>query len=235
MLAQRVPQPAAGELPLGLRVVHQLGQRDARPAAPGGRSTRRRAGRPGGRCRAGRPPTPAPRRCRRTAAASTRPSPARGAPSASTGPRTPGRGVPASGARPRRRGTPTCWSRRWRPRPRRRRTSSATSRRAAGAASTQAKARSAASCSPADEQRHRGLDVVPDVGVRRPSSTGSRRRAPAWPRSTPPRPRPRRRAAQAHRGQHGRQHRLAEVEHQALADHRVEHPLGEPRRARPSS
>ena len=31
MLAQRVPQPAARELPLGLRVVHQLGQRDPGP------------------------------------------------------------------------------------------------------------------------------------------------------------------------------------------------------------
>ena len=132
VLAQRVSQPAARQLPLGLGVVHQLGERDPRPQRLVDAGRRRQQRVLVHRRGPAVAPTPAPRRCRRTAAASRRPSRAPGARPASTAPRTPGRGVPASGATAPPPGRPTCWSRRWRPRPSRRRTSSARSRRRAG-------------------------------------------------------------------------------------------------------
>ena len=120
---------------------------------------------------------------------------------------------------------------------RRRRSASARSRRARWLRRHQSYAASAASSSPADEQRHRGLDVVPGVDVLRRPTTGCRRRAPARRRS-------RRRSAAtcalvrtpatdgiasggvvtASAGSC----RLVQVEHQALADQRVERLLGEP-------
>ena len=87
------------------------------------------------------------------------------------------------------------------------------------------------SSSPPTQQRHGGLDVVPRVGVPA-GTTGSRRRAPASRaidaavgRDVVPR-----RAARSIAGISALMpaSRLAQVEHQALADQRVERPLGEP-------
>ena len=86
MLAQRVRQPAASELPVRLGVVQQLGERDAGAQRRGGRWTTRPAGPRRAPGRAGRRPTPAPTRCRRRAAAWPPPSRDRAARSASTGP-----------------------------------------------------------------------------------------------------------------------------------------------------
>ena len=83
VLAQRVAEPAARELPLRLRLVHQLGERARRRAATGrcSRSPASSASLVDPR-RAGPSTTPATTRCRRTAAASTttqsRPAPDRG-------------------------------------------------------------------------------------------------------------------------------------------------------------
>ena len=82
----------------------------------------------------------------------------------------------------------------------------------------------------ADEQRHRGLDVVPDVGVPaggpRDGAVGllhggdrRRGRGDLRRRSSSP-------AIDGDRRRSRGDSRLAEVEHQALADQRVEHPLG---------
>ena len=230
MLAQRVPQPAARELPLGLRLVHQLGQRDPGPERLVDARRRGQQGVlvDGAGAAVGpllRPGDAAERQLHRR-----RPSPARGAPSASTGPRTPGRGGRASGARP-----PTARYADMLVSPLASSTSPATilhRPRAVGTLTASAQAIGALrrGVLAGDRQRHRGLEVVPDVGVL-PGRPGDgavgllhghdrRRRRSDLARAS---------ARRAPRGSA----RLAEVEDQALADDRVEHPLGDPGGPRP--
>ncbi len=136
------------------------------------------------------------------------------------------RGVPASGARRRRRRRRPCWSRRWRRRRPRRRSSAARSRRTAGCGATHSQARAAASSCPADEQRHRRLDVVPHVGVAadRPGHGAvgllDRRDRCAGPGDLAGGEQVR--PASSRSAWSG----LVQVDHQALADHRVERLLG---------
>ena len=229
VLAQRVAEPPAGQLPLGLRVVEQLGEGDARAQGlvdAGGAGEQGVVVDRAGRRRA----TPGTRRSRRRAAAARPRSRGRDARRASSVVRTPRRGAPASGARPRPRGRRTCWSRRWRPRPRRRRSSSARSRLRAGWPAPLVGALRGLDLA-ADQQRHGGLDVVPHVGVLARPSRARPRRAPASPRSTRPSAatsaavRTRRDAGMS--ALHRRGPRAWQVEHQALADQRVERPLGQ--------
>ena len=227
VLAQRVAEPAAGELPLGLRLVEQLGERDAGAQATGRCSRSPASSASALTAPGGRRPTPA------TSAMPPNGSciaddpvegPAHGRPVAAHERR--GRGGPASGARRRPRGTPTCWSRRCGPRPRRRRSSSATSRRRAAVV----EAPLGTHARPPRPGRRRAAPSRPRRGSRRRCarrrSTGRRRRAPAWRRSTRRSPRPASTVrspstcgiVRLHRG-----HGLPEVEHHALADQRVEH------------
>ena len=232
VLAQRVAEPAGGELPLGLRLVEQLGERERRRAGRGGCSTSRRAARPRWTVGPAVVATPAPRRCRRTAAAAdTRSRAPRRTAGQMGARRTPGRGARASGARPRPRRTPPCWSRRWRPRPRPRRSSSATSRRAAGSRAPTSHARSAASYRPPTSSAIAASTWF-QTSVCPPTVHGTA------PSRLLHRPRSRRRTARPARGEEPRSHRsrrraagLVEVDDQALPDQRVERLLGPAGRA----
>ena len=101
VLAQRVAEPAGGQLPLRLRVVHQLG-RARRPARSAWKMLELPASSASSLTPGRRPP--ATRRSRRTAAGGRPRSPAPVARPASSAARTPRRGGPASGARRRPRG-----------------------------------------------------------------------------------------------------------------------------------